>query len=128
MKPNETVEKPILGRAFPVQGPTKRPNSLVVGSLRFFSLRQGLYQRPEDVNFADIVYQSKQPPLYIHFALGTQGESIHALLHTDVGKDRLHDPQSPGINALALFTIDLGFHLIDQVGGLALNLNGKIAA
>jgi len=39
--PNETVEKPIFGRAFPVQGPTKRPNSLVVGSLRFFSLRQG---------------------------------------------------------------------------------------
>ena len=33
-------------------------------------LRIGLYQRPEHVDLADIVYQSEQPPLYIHFALG----------------------------------------------------------
>ena len=53
---------------------------------------------------------------------------MHALLHADVSEDRFHDPQPPGIDALALFTVDLGFHLIDQVGGLALDLNGKIAA
>ncbi len=53
---------------------------------------------------------------------------MHALLHTDVGKDRLDNPQPPGVDALALFTIDLGLHLIDQVRLLALHLNGKIAA
>ena len=53
---------------------------------------------------------------------------MHALVHTDVGKDRLDNAEPPGIDLLALITIDLGLHLIDQVGGLALNLNGKIAA
>ena len=53
---------------------------------------------------------------------------MHTLVHADVREDRFHDSQSPGIDALALFTVDLGFHLIDQVGGLALDLNGKIAA
>ena len=52
---------------------------------------------------------------------------MHALLHTDVGKDRFHDPQPPGINALALFTIDLGFHLIDQVR-LPIHWHRKIPA
>ena len=58
-QPNETVEKPILGRAFPVQGPTKRPNSRVAGSLRFFSLCQGLDQCPKSVDLANIVNQSE---------------------------------------------------------------------
>ena len=80
------------------------------------------------MDLADIVYQSEQSPLYIHFPFRAQREAVHALLHADVSEDRFHDPQSPGIDALALFTVDLGFHLIDQVGGLALNLNGKIAA
>ena len=84
--------------------------------------------RPKSVDLADIVNQSEQRPLYIHFAFGAQGESIHALLHTDVCKDRLHNAKSPGIDLLAVFTIDLRLHLIDQVGGLALHLNGKIAA
>jgi len=35
------------------------------------------------------------------------------LLHTDVGKDRFHDPQPPGINFLASFAIDLGLHRVD---------------
>lgn len=67
MLPNETVEKPLLGRAIPVQGLTKRPNSRVIGSLRFLSLRQGLDQCSKGVDLADIVNQSKQSPLYIHF-------------------------------------------------------------
>jgi len=50
------------------------------------------------------------------------------LLHTDIGKDRFHDPQTSGINALALFTIDLGLHLIDQVGWLRNHRHGKIPA
>ena len=92
-----------------------------------FSLRQGLDPRPEHVDLADIVYQSEQHPLYIHFAFGAQGEAVHALLHTDVGKDRFHDPQPPGINALALLTIDLRLHLIDQVR-LPIHWHRKIPA
>jgi len=53
---------------------------------------------------------------------------MHPLLHTDVGKDRFHDPQPPGINALALFTIYPGLHLIDQVWWLRIHRNGKIPA
>jgi hypothetical protein len=57
--PNETVEKPILERAFPIRDPTEGPNSLVADSLRSFSLCQGLVDRPIRVDLADIVYQSK---------------------------------------------------------------------
>ena len=39
-------------------------------------------------------------------------------LHTDVGKDGLDDAQPSGVNTLALIGVDLGFHLIDQVGRL----------
>ena len=84
--------------------------------------------RPISVDLADIVYQSEQTPLYIHFPFRAEREAVHAFLHADVGEDRFNDPQSPAINALALITIDLGFHRIDQIGGLALNLNRKIAA
>ena len=73
----------------------------------------GLGERPKSVDLADVVYQGEQPPLYIDFLFGTQSKVVHALVHTDIGKDRFHDPKSPGINALALFTIDLGLHRID---------------
>ena len=67
------------------------------------------------MDFADIVYQSEQPPLYIHFQDGTYSKAVHALVHTDIGKDRLDNAQPAGIDALSLLGIDLGFHLIDQV-------------
>jgi len=57
--PNETVEKPILGRAFPVQGITESPVSRAEGSFRFFWLSPGSDQRPKDVDLADIVYQGE---------------------------------------------------------------------
>jgi hypothetical protein len=44
--------------------------------------------RPKGMDFADIVYQGEQPPLYIHFQFGAYREAVHVLLHTDVGKDR----------------------------------------
>jgi len=92
----------------------------VVGGLN------GLDQRPKGVDLADMVNQSEQRPLYIHFPLGTQGKAMHPFLHTDVRKDRFDDPQPSGIDALADFTIDLHLHLIDQVGLLAVDLDGKI--
>ena len=88
----------------------------------------GLVERPKGVDFANIVYQSKQPPLYIHFQFGTQREAVHALEHTDVGKHRLDDSQTPGINALALIGIDLCLHRIDQVRLLRIHLDGEIPA
>lgn len=67
---NETVEKPIFGRAFPVQGPTKRPVSRVEGGFTDILPCPGSVDRPEHVDLTDIVYQSVQPPLYIHFRFG----------------------------------------------------------
>jgi len=55
----------------------------VVGGLN------GLDQRPKGVDLADMVNQSEQRPLYIHFPLGTQGKAMHPLLYTEVGKDRV---------------------------------------
>ena len=90
--PNETVEKTkftdriaerisVKCRIFRGQG-QNGPNGF----------RIGLCQRPEDVDLADIVYQSEQAPLYIHFTFGTQGESVHVFMYTDVRKDRFHYP------------------------------------
>lgn len=49
-------------------------------------------------------------------------------MHTDIGKDRLYNSQPPGVDALALFAVDLRLHLIDQVGRLAIHLDGKVPA
>jgi len=85
-------------------------------------------KRPKGVDLADMVNQSepRTRPLYIYFTFGAQAEAMHPLLYTEVGKDRLDDPQPSGIDALADFTIDLHLHLIEQVGLLAVDLDGKI--
>jgi len=44
--PNETVEKPILGGAFPVQGTYRGPNSRASGSLRYFRSVRGQWIAP----------------------------------------------------------------------------------
>ena len=84
--------------------------------------------RPISVDLADVVYQSEQHPLYIHFPFRAQSESIHTLLHTDIGKHRLHNPQPPGIDTFPLFTVDLRLHLIDQVWRLPIHRHRKIPA
>jgi len=68
--PNETVEKPFFQSTFPGQRLLERPGSRSEGGLTDVSLRQGSVDRPECVDLADVVYQSEQPPLYIHFQLG----------------------------------------------------------
>ena len=98
------------------------------GQSSFSIALSGSGERPEDVDLADIVNQSEQSPLYIHFAFRAERESVHALMHADIGKDWLDNPQPPGVNALALLTIDLGFHRIDQVGWLRIHRHGKIPA
>ena len=80
------------------------------------------------MDLADIVNQSEQYPLYIHFPFGAQGETIHVFMHTDVGEDRLDNGQPPRIDLLARFAVDLGFHQIDQVGLARVHLNRKIPA
>jgi hypothetical protein len=57
--PNETVEKPILGRAFPVQGYHQETKFSRCRQSSVFSLRQGLDQCPKGVDLADIVNQSE---------------------------------------------------------------------
>ena len=66
--------------------------------------------------------------MYIHFAFGTQGESIHVFMHADVREDRLDNTQSSGIDLLARFAVNLGFHQIDQVRLPRVDLNRKIPA
>ena len=126
--PNETVEKLVLARDFPGPRASRESRSGVAGGVRGVLSRPGSVDRPKGVDLADIVDESKQLPLYIHFPFRAQREAMHPLVDTDVGEDRFHDPQSPGINALALFTIDLGLHLVDQVRRLGIHWDGKIPA
>jgi hypothetical protein len=63
--------------------------------------------------------------LYIHFAFGTQGETIHVFMYTDVREDRLDNDQPSRIDFLALLAVDLGFHQIDQVRLAGINLEEK---
>ena len=55
--PNETVEKPKFCRSPPIRRSNFHRGQGWNGVNR---LRIGLYQRPEDVDFADIVNQSEQ--------------------------------------------------------------------
>ena len=49
-------------------------------------------------------------------------------LYTGIGKDRLDYAQPSGIDPLALFGVNLGLHLIDQVGRLRIHWDGEIPA
>ena len=80
------------------------------------------------MDLAEIMYQGEQSPLYIHFQFGPEREAVHALLDTDVSEDRLDDSESSGIDLLALFSIDLCFHLVDQVRWLRIHRDRKISA
>jgi hypothetical protein len=65
---NETVEKPKFCRSPPVRRSNFHRGQGWNGVNR---LKLGLDQRPEDVDFADIVNQSEQYPLYIDFTFGS---------------------------------------------------------
>ena len=78
------------------------------------------------VDLADIVHQGKQPPLDIHLGFGAQGEVVQTLLDTDIGKDRLNNGQASGIDLFALWCVDLGFHLVDQIGSLIIHPDGQV--
>lgn len=49
---------------------------------------------------------------------------VQAFLHAEVGKDRLHDRQTPGIDLPAFRGINPGLHVFDQVGMQTAHLNG----
>ena len=49
-------------------------------------------------------------------------------LNTNISKHWLNDAQASGIDLFALGTIYFGFHLVDQVGFVLINLNREIPA
>jgi len=68
--PNETVEKPAFQGA---NNPGRYLPTRLEHRMRFCRVHpipDGLMERPKGVDFADIVHQSEQPPLYIHLELG----------------------------------------------------------
>jgi len=78
------------------------------------------------MDFTNIVDQSEQHPLYIHLGFGPQGVVVQAFLYAEIGKHRLNDRQSSGIDPSALWRVDLGFHLFDQTGLLTFHFNRQI--
>ncbi len=76
------------------------------------------------VDFTNVMDESEQFPLDIHFGFRAESEVIQPFLHADVGKDRLNDRQTPGVYFPAFGCVDPGFHLFDQVGMQTAHLNG----
>ena len=67
---NETVEKPVFQGAY---NPSRYLPTRLAHRMRFcwvHPIPDGLMERPKGVDFADIVHQSEQLPLYIHFWFG----------------------------------------------------------
>ena len=62
----------------------------------------------------NVVYDTKQIPLNIHFVFSPHGKPIQPFLCPDIRKDRLHNSQPPFISCLSLLCIDLLDHLTDQ--------------
>ena len=52
------------------------------------------------VDFTNVVDQSEQHPLHIYLGFRPQGEVVQAFLYAEIGKHRLDDRQSPGIDLL----------------------------
>ena len=65
--PNETVEKLFFSRTIPGRAMIGSAVSRSEGNQTGDMVPQGLVECPKSVDLADIVYQSEQPPLYIHF-------------------------------------------------------------
>lgn len=57
--------------------------------------------QPVIVDLADIVHQGKQAPLDIYLGFGADCEAVQAFLDADIGKYRLDDGQSSGIDLFA---------------------------
>lgn len=71
--------------------------------------------------------QSEQFPLHIDFGFGSEGEMVQPFMDTDVGKDRLNDSKTPGVDAATMRRIDPGFHGFNQTGSLAFNFHREKA-
>ena len=80
------------------------------------------------MDFTNVVDESEQLPLDIDLGFRAEGEMIQPFLHAEVGKDRLHDRQAPGVYPLAYRGIDPGLHVFDQVGMQTAYLDGQKAA
>ena len=80
------------------------------------------------VDLADIVHQGKQSPLNVYLGFGTQRESVHMFLDTNIGEHRLDDGQASGIDQPALWRVYLGFHFIHQSGRLAFRRDHQVLA
>jgi len=65
---------------------------------------------PVLLDFTNVVDESEQLPLHIYFGFGAEREVVQAFLDAQVGKDRFHDRQAPGVDLSARKCIDPGFH------------------
>ena len=69
------------------------------------------------MDFADIVHESEQSPLYIHFQFGAQRETVHALVYTDFWRRPV--PQYPGVGHRPAFHLHCPFWLSSRRSGSA---------
>jgi hypothetical protein len=63
----------------------------------------------------DLLYvmdQAVHQPLDIYFDLSPQSEPVQALVNPDIGKNRLSDGQSLGVDFASLLSCDFLYHLM----------------
>ena len=80
---------------------------------------------PIPVDFTNVVDEREQLPLDIDLGFGAEGKVVQTFLDAQIGKDRLHDRQSPGVDLPAFGCIDPGLHVFDQVGLQTAYLDGQ---
>ena len=71
------------------------------------------------------MYQGKQAPLDIHLGFGADCEVVQAFLDADIGKDRLDNGQSSGIDLFALGEFILAFISSIRLGVCSSTLTDK---
>jgi hypothetical protein len=60
----------------------------------------------------DIVNQTVEIPLRVHFALGSQGEAVQPFVVPQVAEDRFDDPDAPPIELASALAVDRAPHAL----------------
>jgi hypothetical protein len=78
-----------------------------------FSHHRGFLNRSHRGNLLDVVHQTEQLPLRVHFLLAAQSKSIHPLV-LEIPEHRLYDGNALVVNEPAKQGVELPFHPLDR--------------
>ena len=62
------------------------------------------------LHFTDVVHQTEEQPLRIHFGAPSEGEATQSMRVPEVGKDGFHDAESAAVLIATFVGVDLALH------------------